>query len=193
MSRNKIRVGIDFDGVVAYNPFRIIRQPVSVFKKRVLKINKLRFFVPKSYWQKRLWVLVHESSIFPGYGVDLLKDMARSKDYEFYLVTARFDFLKENLFRWLDKHNLKKLFKVIFVNEDCEQPHLFKYRIVSTKKFDYFIEDNLDIVNYLEPRVNSKICWIYNVIDRFVNKTQHGFPYLKEALKWIKLQKKTKS
>lgn len=184
MNKKIIRVGLDFDGVVAYNPFRIIRAPIKWFKREVLGIKKLTFFVPKNWWQKFLWSIVHESSVFPATGMDLLRSMAKDEKYEFHLITARFGFLKDNLSSWLMRYHAKNLFKSINVNENCEQPHKYKLRMVKKLDLDYFVEDNLDIVSHLLGKVKTNIFWIYNFMDsRHVYP--HKFPYLRKALEEI--------
>ena len=49
---------------------------------------------------------------------------------------------------------------------------------------DYFIEDNLDIVNYLSTRTKIRVMWIYNILDRN-NPYIYKYPYLKKALEAI--------
>lgn len=178
-----VRIGLDFDGVVVYDPVRIIRAPVKWFKKRVLKKSKLSFFVPKNEWQKWLWKVVFSSSILPARGIKLLKQMSENSCIELYLITGRFDFLESHLEKWLVKYGLDKVFESVMVNRN-EQPHLFKERVINELNLDYFVEDNLDVVLYLKKKVKAKIFWIYNILDRnknFPNK----FPYLEKALEEI--------
>ena len=186
MKKRVIRVGLDFDGVVAYNPFRVIRAPIKWFKREVLGIHKLTFFVPKNWWQRILWSVVHESSVFPAKGVDLLREMAKRDDMEFHLVTARYGFLKDNLENWLDKYRVRNLFKSININEDQEQPHVYKLEVIERLKLDYYVEDNLDTVTFVVEKTRAKIFWIYNFMDK-----RHEYPfkflYLGAALEAIGL------
>jgi hypothetical protein len=137
-----------------------------------------------------MWTILHESSIFPGKGVKLLKEMAKDDRYEFYLITARFGYLKNNLYKWLEKNQLRDLFKSISVNEGSQQPHLYKQEVVEKLKLDYYVEDNLDIVSYLNGKVKADVCWIYNAIDKMFYSQPREFPYLEEALRWIEKNRK---
>lgn len=180
----KIVVGIDFDGVIAYNPFRIIRLPISIFKRKFFKIKKLTFFSPHNEFERFIWTLIHESSIFPAKGVDLLKQLVEENKIEIHLVTARYHFLDKQLVRWLKNNQLYSLFTSINLNTQDEQPHLFKQRIIEKNKFDYYIEDNLDIVKHLNATTHVKVLWIYNILDRdysYANK----YPNLQQALEKI--------
>lgn len=186
----KIKVGLDFDGVVAYNPFRVVRYPVAYFKKNILGIKKLRFWYPQHPWQQIFWKILHESSVFPAKGAELLKQLVREDAIEAHLISARYSFLDESLLRWLKKYELHDLFTTININKENEQPHLFKEKMVGEKKVDFFIEDNLDIVRYLsgkreaESGKGTKIYWIYNLVDRAFPHP-YKYPYLEKALQNI--------
>lgn len=189
MNNKIIKVGLDFDGVVAYNPFRVARALVSFVKRDMLGMKKISFWYPQARWQQFFWTLAHESSIFPAKGTELFKKMVSEGKIEAHLVTARYSFLDNHLYDWLTRYKLTHLFKTITLNKQDEQPHIFKEKIIEKKKFDYFIEDNWDIVKYLSKKrkaksVKCKIYWIYNILDHF--KTYpHKFPYLEKALEDI--------
>lgn len=180
----KIKVGLDFDGVVAYNPFRVIRTFVSFFKHNILGIKKLSFWYPRARWQQLFWIIVHESSVFPARGTKLLEKLVKEGKIEAHLVTARYSFLDDHLYNWLKKYRITHLFKTVTLNKKDEQPHLFKEKMIKDKKLDFFIEDNWDIVKYLDSKQKVKVYWIYNVLDRG-QKHPHKFPYLEKALEEI--------
>jgi len=177
----KIKIGLDFDGVVAYNPFRVIRAPVVFFKRNVLGITKTKFLIPKNPFQQFVIRLMHESSVFPARGVDKLIQLANNRNVELHLITGRMGFLAPNLYHWLKKYQLDKIFTSINFNANYEQPHFFKQRIISELGVDYFIEDNWDVVNYLQTHSKTKVYWIYNFLDRG-KIYEYKFPYLQKAL-----------
>lgn len=184
MSSRKIVIGLDFDGVVAYNPVRILRPLVVFVKKYFFGQTKTHFFIPTSSLEKSVWSTIFYASLFPAPGRELLEKLVRSNRIEAHLVTARFDFMKDHLYRWLDQRGMKDLFTTITVNVKNQQPHEFKARLIRQKKFDYFIEDNLDIVRYQAGKSRTTMCWIYNIFDRNVSYP-HKFPYLQKALEHI--------
>lgn len=180
----KIKVGLDFDGVIAYNPFRVVRFPLAYFKKNILGIKKLTFWYPEKNWQQIFWKILHESSVFPAKGTDLLRDLVKGGKIEAHLISARYSFLDENLLHWLANHKLDSLFTTININKENEQPHLFKEKMVKKQDVDIYIEDNLDIVRHLHGKGKAKIYWIYNIIDRNFPHP-YKYPYLEKALKEI--------
>ncbi len=177
----KIKVGLDFDGVVAYNPFRIIRAPVTWFKREVLGVKRLRFFVPSTPLERFFWIVVHESSVFPANGTKLLRELSKRPDMEFHLITARFHFLQPSLTRWLRRYGMESIFTSVNMNMHDLQPHEHKLDVIERLKLDYFVEDNWDIVEYVQPRTSAVVYWNYNVTDRRIDYP-HKIPYLKKAL-----------
>jgi len=177
-----VRIGFDFDGVIAYNPARVARKPISLIKSRLFGIKKVQFFVPKNPLERAFWSLAHESSMFPARGVGRLKTLVSTRQIEAHLVTSRFGFLEPNLMRFLSFWGLTDVFTSITLNHNEEQPHEFKARIIYAKKFSYFVEDNWDIVSFLSrKRLKTEIHWIYNILDR--NKPYpYKYPYLSESL-----------
>lgn len=183
--KKKIVVGLDFDGVVAYNPARLARLPIAYIKKHIFGIKTVTFFVPKTPLEKTLWALAHESSMFPARGAAMLRKLTTEGIIEAHLVTSRFAFLEPNLMAFLDRWKLRDVFTSITLNISEEQAHRYKARILKERKFDYFVEDNWDIVSYLsKEKIPTRIHWIYNVLDR--NRPYaRKHPYLEHALSRI--------
>lgn len=184
--RSKIpKVGFDLDGVLLYNPARILRPIVSFIKRVILKKTKLKFYYPHSPWEKHLWRLFHKSSIFIAPGMDNIRRLVKEKKIKAYIVTARYGFLGKELMSWAKKNNLEGIFAEIHYNKLDEQPHLFKERMIKELELDYFVEDNFDIVKYLDKKSSATMLWIYNIIDKGEYYPRR-FAYLKKAVDFIK-------
>lgn len=193
-SKKPLRVGFDFDGVIMYNPARTIRPIVSFFKRKKLLIRRkeLDFFIPRTRFQKSFFWILHQSSLFPSIGVKEIEELVKAGEIEAYIITARYSFLKGDFERWLKRIGADKIFKGYYSNELDEQPHLFKERKIRELKLDVFIEDNWDIVNYLQRKFWQKstdqkvvICWIYNIFDRKIIFSRK-YPQLQDAIKFLK-------
>lgn len=182
--KKKCVVGLDFDGVVAYNPARLARLPISLFKRHVLGITQVSFYVPKTPIMRGLWALAHETSVFPALGTSRLRELAARGVIEAHLVTARFGFLEDHLLQFLDRWNLREVFSSITLNTREEQPHRFKARMIREKKFQYYVEDNWDIVDHLNHGKSAEIHWIYNILDRR-REYPYKYPYLEKSLERI--------
>ena len=190
MKKQILKVGFDLDGVLLYNPARIIRPIISFIKKLFAKKKELNFYLPATYWEKQLWRFFHKSSIFIAPGLDDIKKLIRTKKIKAYIITARYSYLKNDLDKWLKKMKINQSFSGVYYNQKDEQPHLFKERMIKKLNIDIFVEDNWDIVNHLNNQqlvINyCKIFWIYNIFDR--NKAfQNKFPGLNSVI--IKIKK----
>jgi len=189
MPKKILKVGFDLDGVILYNPARILRPIIAIVKRVILHKKGLEFYYPRSNWEKLLWRAFHWSSFITAPGLSDLVDLAKSGKIEAYIVTARFDYLKDDFHSWIKKINGNKFLKGYYHNVNNEQPHLFKEKMIKRLNLDIFVEDNWDIVDYLNSCFDNKnkrtmIMWIYNLFDRnttYLNK----YPYLKRAIEYI--------
>ena len=185
-------VGLDFDGVVAYNPARLARFPISFIKQHIFGVQKVQFFVPKTSIERSLWALGHETSMFPSRGASLLRSLTRSGEIEAHLVTARFGYLEKGLMSFLRRWDLVDCFTTITLNTKEEQPHKFKERMIRQHKFAYYVEDNWDIVSHLASQhLKTEVHWIYNLFDR-TKVYEFKYPYLQKSLEHIAKQKSSK-
>ena len=186
MASKKLRIGFDFDGVIAYNPLRVLRAPVMTVRKWFFTKEDLVFPVPQKRPFRLLWALAHETSFYPSYGLSNLKKLMEDGKIEGYLVTGRYSFLETSLSKWLKKHGLETAFKGVYLNRDNRQPHSFKEEMIKKLKLNMFVEDNWDIVTYLSQKFSKSsskvdIHWIYNLLDR-TKPYEKKYPHLKKFI-----------
>ncbi len=192
MKKQILKVGFDLDGVLLYNPARIAR-PIIVFLKKIfLKKEVNKFHYPKTRIQKLIWLIFHKVVFGPAFGYDELKKLITSKKIKAYIITGRNESLKNDFKEWLIKLEAGKFFSGSYFNDKNEQPFLFKERMIKKLKLDLYVEDNWDIVSYLNSIKNKsernskiKIYWIYNIFDQ-LKKFPNKFPSLDSAVKKIK-------
>ena len=174
-TQKMIRIGFDLDGVLLDNPSRVFRSLISRSKKAHLFPRKeLEFYHPNSAWEKFLWTMVHKSSFKLAKGFAQLESLALEQtNLQIYVISARFACLKKDTCQWQKIINQKHIFQGMYFNDQDEQPHLFKKRMVQELALDYFVEDNWDVVNYLaKEQGQTQIWWLSNFLDR-----QIDYPY----------------
>ncbi len=193
----KLKVGFDLDGVILYNPARIIRPLISALKQKEIAIHRkeLEFYVPQKRWEEIIWELFHKSSIFLAPGFKQIKQMRDNGLIEPYLVTGRYAHLEADFRHWKKRMNADQIFEQAVMNQQDEQPHLFKEKMIRQFKLDIFIEDNWDIVNYLdqtfntaEDEDNKQIYWVSNFIDAQKIDYRHKFRNLKQVIAHLQSQ-----
>jgi len=176
-----LRVGFDMDGVLLYNPARVVRPIISVVKRIFLHKKKLKFYYPKTPHEKLFWRFIHKSSIFNAPGIQEITQLVKTGKIEAYLITARYNFLGPSVDHWIKKNKLEKTFTGVFYNSKDEQPHEFKERMIAQLKLDMYVEDNYDIVAHLSQKTKIQIVWIYNIFDRHLHFKMKA-PTLQKAI-----------
>lgn len=186
MTKQKIRIGFDMDGVILYNPSRIFRSIISRSKKAHLFPRKeLEFYHPSSKLGKMLWLLVHKSSFCLADGFTKLEELALSDKVELFVVSARFACLQSDTAKWQKIINHHNIFKEIHFNDQDEQPHLFKKRMIEQLQLDYFVEDNWDVVSFLaQHQQKTTVWWLSNLLDQNIDYP-HKFSNFKKVVSKI--------
>lgn len=190
MRVNQVYVGFDMDGVLLYNPLRILRPIVVAVKKYILKRKTNKFYLPKTPIEKFLWLIAHKSSFIMAPGIEDIKDLIRQEKIKAYIITSRYSMLKNDCTYWFNTINKERLFEACYYNEGDEQPYLFKEKMIKKLNLDYFVDDNWDIVCHVNEQLkldnkSTKVLWIYNLIDKSIPYS-FKFPTLKKAVEYIK-------
>ena len=110
-----LRVGFDMDGVLLYNPTRIIRPIISSIKHIFLHKKKLKFYYPKTNHEKLFWRLVHKSSFINAPGLSEITKLVDEGKIEAFLITARYNFLGSTVTEWIKNNKLGHTFKGVFL------------------------------------------------------------------------------
>lgn len=164
-----MKVGLDLDGVILYNPARIVRPIIKSIKHIILPQREHTFYIPNKPWEQQFWRLLHHSSLFVAPGFQEFKDLSKNGLIELYIITARFSFLKKDFVQWMQSIDAKGHNITYFHNVKNEQPHLYKEQKIKELGLDFFVEDNWDIVSHLNKTLpNTNVIWMRNILDRYI-------------------------
>lgn len=169
-----IKIAFDMDGVLLENPSRVLRSLISKSKKaHLLPRKELEFYHPNSAIERWLWLLVHKTSFRLAPGFADLEHLFQTGKIELYVVSARFSCLQSDTKRWVKVLNRRGIFTKLYFNDQDEQPHFFKERMIKELQLDYFVEDNWDIVRHVSTsQEKAKVWWLSNVLDQHI-----AYPY----------------
>ncbi len=189
MAPKPLKVGFDLDGVILYNPVRVLR-PISAFLSKILFHKKTTsFYIPKTKTENLLWWLLHKTSFVPARGLQQLRALVKEGRIEAHLITARYASLTHDFEEWLKRIDADDIFTSHHHNERNEQPHEYKKRLIESLQLDVFIDDNWDIVreltSNLKRKPQPKIFWITNLLDRYIPH-EHKYGNLRGALKKLR-------
>jgi hypothetical protein len=189
MAKNTLKIGLDLDGVVLFNPIRIFRPFTGLIKPLIFKKNKSNeFYFPHTSIEKFVWRLLHKTSLWPAKGMDEIIKMSKKNNVKLYLITSRYDFLKEDFEEWVKKLKAESYFAECIYNKDNLQPQLYKENLIEKLDLDIFVEDNWGIVEHLYRKLKDKgvkIFWISNILDQKINYP-YKFMSLLELVNFLK-------
>lgn len=159
MEKKKIKIGVDLDGVIIGKPF-FVPKDLMEWLVRSHNNSKTKYRFPKLKAEIYLRKKSHHWLLRPPIrkNLEAIKELAKKKNIEIYIISGRYGFLKEKTQFWLKKHRAKNSFKRTFINLRNEQPHLFKERILKKLNLDYFFDDDPIIIKHLKTQVkNTKL------------------------------------
>ncbi len=166
------KIGFDFDKVfVSYPPIIpdklidfLYKGKIALDSKKGPDKLKLKYRIP-GIIEKQIRIISHNYIFRPPLtnNIKALRLIKKNSNHKLYLISSRFGFLKNKTNHWLDKNKLKKEFHEIHFNFKNSQPHIFKEKIIRSKKISHFIDDDLDLLVYLSDRNRSlKLFWLTN-------------------------------
>jgi len=184
-----MNIGFDLDKVfINYPPFIPDRLIDWLYKNHGEK--QLSYRIPSTSIEKLIRRISHVSMFRPEIkeNVSFIKNFSKSlKTHKLYLISSRYSFLNNLTYKLLKKHGIYHCFNAIYLNNQDEQPHLFKSRLIKKLKIDVFIDDDLELLFFLKEKCpKTKLFW-YNLdsTDKnpagitHIKKLEEIYPYLK--------------
>ncbi len=157
-------IGFDLDGVFIGHPPLISFHLLDILYKDNQKKN-LTYRFPGQL-EQQIRKLTHLPFVRPPISAncEFLKKIHNSRKYKIILLSGRFGFLKDLTHKWLEWHNLDKVFDKIYLNMANLQPHLFKLMMLKKIKLDKYVEDDFDSISFLAKKIPGlKFYWYNNL------------------------------
>ena len=159
--RKIIRVGIDMDGVLARHSVGGFWVWVRKVKENLLKkSNCSSYYYPTSWIERFTWKIINERKKPFSTNIRILQRMKNDGNFRFFLVTGRFKFMEEQTRNWLAKYKLDSVFEKILINIPDIDPMTFKKKTIEKYDLDVYIEDDLEIINFLKGKTKTKYLWV---------------------------------
>lgn len=161
MSQEVPRIGVDLDGVIARHSLGGFWVVLRKVKERILKTtHSQKWYYPNTFLEKLAWRIINWLRVpFADKG-GFFASLAKENKARFYLVTSRFKFLEKSTADWLKKYHLDKYFAEVLINNKDIDPLIFKAKTINDRGLDFFIDDDLDVIDYLKKNTNAKLFWV---------------------------------
>lgn len=178
-----MNIGFDLDKIfIDYPPFVPDWLIDRLYKKKAN--GELSYRIPPKA-EQILRLISHYSIFRPPIrkNIEIIEKLCLENSNKHYLISSRFSFLKNKTKALIKKHQLDKLFDGLFFNFKNEQPHLFKNNVIKKLKICLYVDDDLQLLQYLSAK-NSKVkfFWLNNKETKKLENNLFAIKDLSEML-----------
>ncbi len=178
-----MNLGFDFDKIfIDYPPFIPDAVIDRLYKKRAS--GKLSYRIP-SKPEQIFRRFTHHPLLRPPIeeNIKTIKKLVQNKQHKHYLISSRFDFLKNATQHLIKKHQFDNVFDGVFFNFENEQPHLFKDKIVKKLHIHRYVDDDLRLLEFLISKNPTIICfWLNKTYKGLLKRNLFGITKLSSIL-----------
>lgn len=153
-----MKIGFDLDNIFINTPPFV---PLSVIEKLYKKkANGELIYRMPGKGEQFIRKVSHHPLFRPAMpeNISLLKALAK-KEYDIYLISSRFGFLKDATKKIIAKYQLSNLFTNMYFNYLDDQPHLFKNTIIHELALDIYIDDDYHLLKYVALHNKDTVCY----------------------------------
>lgn len=162
-----MNIGFDLDRILIDHPPFL---PDSIIDRLYKKkhISPLTYRIP-SKPEQLIRKVSHYSLLRPAIKKNLqfIKNLSHKNSNKRYLVSGRFGFLERVTMSLANKHKFDTIFDNMYFNFNNEQPHLFKDKIIKKIRLDKYIDDDLDLLEYLaQHNKKTTFYWLNTMMEK---------------------------
>jgi len=176
-----MNIGFDLDKIFINTPPIVPREIIEWLYKE--KANgSLKYRIP-SKLEQIIRIVSHNPLLRSPItqNLDYIKDLVLTKKNKYYLISSRFSFLKERTDSLIKRYDFDKIFNAMYFNYENKQPHLFKNEIIKKLSLDKFVDDDLQLLEYLtDKNPMTKFFWLNNKISKPLRKNLFAIKRISE-------------
>lgn len=179
-----MNIGFDLDKIFINFP-PLVPSGIIDFLYKDKSDRELKYRIPS-----RIEQIVRIFSHYPIFrppivnNMNYLKDLVLTNKNKYYLVSSRFSFLKEKTDNLIKLYCLDKLFNGMYFNYNNQQPHQFKDEIIKKLKLDIFVDDDLQLLEYLTNKnPKTKFFWLNKKISKPLAQNLFAIKHISEIFK----------
>ena len=179
-----MNIGFDLDKVFIDYPFFIPDFIIDKLYKKKIK-GKLVYRIPKKP-EQLLRLLIHQPIFRQPIKENLkfMKRLAIQNTHNYFLISGRFGFLKDQTQKLVQKYGFDKIFKDLYFNFENSQTHLFKNGIIQKLRIDHYVDDDLALLKFLAKKNSkTKFFWLNKKLRNKISNNLFAITHLSEMLK----------
>lgn len=113
--------------------------------------------------------------------INYVKNLALVNTNKYYLISSRFSFLKKRTDDLIKRYRFDKIFNAMYFNYANNQPHKFKDGIIKKLSLDMYIDDDLQLLEYLiDKNPETKFFWLNNKVSKPMGKNLFAIKNISE-------------
>jgi hypothetical protein len=178
-----MNIGFDLDRIFVSLPPLVPLQIIDMLYKE--KSHKLKYRTP-SRFEQMIRIASHHPLLrsLITENLNYIKKLNTTNTNKYYLISSRFGFLKKRTDDLIKRHNLDKIFFAMYFNYKNKQPHEFKNEILKKLDINIFVDDDLQLLEYLinkNPKI--KFFWLNNNTSKPLRENLFAIKHLSEMFK----------
>jgi hypothetical protein len=179
-----MNIGFDLDKIFVNFPPLVPAKIIDMFYKE--KANReLKYRIP-SRLEQILRIISHHPILRSPItkNLEYIRKLNMKNINKYYLISSRFGFLKKRTDDLIKRNNLDKIFTAMYFNYENRQPHQFKNEIIKKLNIDMFIDDDLQLLEYLAGKnPEIKFFWLNDKISKPLKKNLIAVKHISEIFK----------
>jgi hypothetical protein len=176
-----MNVGFDLDKIFINTPPVVPGEVIEWFYKEKTS-RKLRYRTPSRAEQ-----IIRIISHYPIFrlpirkNIDYIKNLNVNNKNKYFLISSRFNFLKTRTDKLIKRFEFDKIFNGMYFNYSNLQPHEFKSKMIKKLNIDMFVDDDLQLLEYLTGQnVKTKFFWLNGKISKPLMKNLFAIKHISE-------------
>ncbi|MDP3974456.1 MAG: hypothetical protein Q8P65_00520 [bacterium] len=179
-----MNIGFDLDKIFINFPPIVPSKIVELLYKGKSN-HELKYRIP-SRIEQIIRVLSHHPLFRQpiAENINYVKNLALKSKNRHYLISSRFSFLKKRTNDLIRLHHFDKIFHTMYFNYENKQPHQFKNEIMKKLNLDMYVDDDLQLLEYLiNKNPNTKFFWLNKKISKPLKKNLFAIKHIAEMIK----------
>lgn len=179
-----MNVGFDLDKIFINFP-PLVPSKIIDFLYKGQSNNSLTYRIPSKVEQ-----FIRIVSHYPFFrlpiteNMNYVKNLTSANKNKYYLISSRFSFLKKRTDSLIKRYNFEKIFDAMYFNYSNDQPHKFKEEIIKKLNLDMYVDDDLQLLEYLiKKNPTTKFFWFNKKLSKKINSNLYAITNLKEMFK----------
>ena len=179
-----MNVGFDLDKIFINTPPLVPSKIIDLFYKGKTN-HELKYRIPSKI-EQIIRVFSHYPIFRPPIikNIEYVKNLSLTNTNKYYLISSRFSFLEKRTATIIKRYKFDKIFNEMYFNYLNNQPHLFKNQVIKKLNLDMYVDDDLQLLQYLIGKnPKTKFFWLNDKVSKHLEGNLFAIKNISEMFK----------